>query len=64
MPKVAHTSVTLTDDEERNALMSCPIIRMGKVTPTFVNGYVIQPQSCIGCGICAKKNSKIKMIDW
>lgn len=55
---------TCQDPEcRKKMLVSCPILRMGKVDPntTFVQAgraggvEVIPRAQCIGCGICTKK---------
>ena len=55
--------VQLTQEQQTTILVHCPIVRMrlGQdryVSPSGGDGrvYVVPPELCIGCGICARKN--------
>lgn len=58
----------LTNDELKEALRNCPIVRAGYVNLNNVgrDKQIIPKEQCIGCRICVKKvgEDKIKMLEW
>lgn len=70
----AVTAVTTCTDPacRQHMLRCCPVVRMGKVfgtayqSATDDSDYVIPPDLCIGCGICAAKctHGLTRMVEW